>query len=321
MIKKCIVLFIIFLFAACSFFTADQPKDITAETQDLSGKSEPIGKQQTPQNLNKVMADMVPDGWERVDDILEFTPENLYEHINGNAELYLAYDVVKLTFASYANSADASEFFDIFVYDMGSAVNAYGIFTIERFDGEPSVDLGRMAYQSNGNIFIWKGSYYIQIIASDATEKLRETGMRMARNITDALVDNEEKVWGLIALPSENLVPHSIKYFRVDAMGLDFMNNTYTAEYQNDDARLRMFVSPQTDVTAAKSLIDQYMAYVNQYGKGIEKVSIDGIDLVLCNMGNRYNIIFQKNNLAGGILSSEDKTIGLKLAAMLWKQL
>jgi hypothetical protein len=256
-----------------------------------------------------------------IDKVLEFTPENLYEHINGNAELYLAYDVVKLTFANFQNTDNASEFLDVFIYDMGSPQNAFGIFSVERYENEPPVNLGRMAYQSGGSYFIWKGQYYIQIIASDDTDTLRKTGLDMASKISTALKDTGESVWGLSAFPRENLIPESIKFFLVDAMGLNFMGNTYTADYQKNGSRQKIFISRQSSPASAGNIIVKYADYVQKYGKGTEKLTIDGVELMSCNMGGRYDIVFQKGNLVCGVLSVKNQQDALKAAADLSEQI
>ena len=325
--KKLLVFIILVMVSACSQNTFNKqptasPDKITMPSK-ISDKIGPSNVNQTSksQNMVEIASGLVPDNWALVEKVLEFTPENLYEHINGNAELYLAYDVVHLTFGSYLNSSNPNEFIDIFIYDMGSPTNAFGIFSVERFEGEPRVNLGRIAYQSSGSYFIWKGQYYIQVIASDDTEKLRQIGLDMATKTSHALNDSGESVWGLSAFPPEHLIPESIKFFLVDAMGLNFMKNTYTADYQKNGSRLKVFISQQSSLESARTIISQYAEYVQKYGKGIEKLTTDGIDLMACDMGEHYDVIFQKGQLTGGVLSVRDRSIAFKAAMDLWNQI
>lgn len=275
----------------------------------------------TDQRIAETMVRFVPEGWELLDTVLEFSPGTLYEHINGNAELYLAYSVVKLTFASYINPGNAGQFLDLFVYDMGTPTQAFGIFSVERYSGEPPVDLGRVAYRSNASYFIWKGRYYIQIVASESNEDLQRIGLKLAQKTTDAVTDTGEPVWGRSALPRKNRIPESMKFFLVDAMGLDFMTHTYTADYQIGDHRLRAFLSRQPSAEAARTVVTRYREYADKYGRGVSNEKVDGIDLVSCDMGKRYDVVFQRENLIGGILSAKDKSIASRAAADLWKQL
>lgn len=287
----------------------------------VSPSSTPRASNPEPKELPETVAALVPDGWELADPVAEFTPETLYEKINGNAELYLAYDVVKLTFATFINTDNSGQFIDVFIYDMGTPTNGFGIYSVERFEGEPPIGLGRAAYRSGANYFIWKGQYYIQIVASESTETFRKIGSALAERIAKALIDTGEPVRGLSALPKKDRIDESVKFFLVDAMGLDFMKRTYTADYNKNGLRVRAFLSQQPSVESARSIIAQYGEYAGKYGDGVENVAIDGIDLSVCDMGSRYDIVFQKGPFAAGVLSVKDRSLALKAAIDLWKQL
>jgi len=249
----------------------------------------------TSQNLTEIIVRLTPKGWEVFDEVKQFTPENLYEKINGRAEFFIAYDIIRMTFASFSNR--------------------------ERSQGESSLELRRASYRSDANYYIWKGQYYIKIIASDASGQLQRIGMELARKVTDFLVDSGERVWGLTTLPLADRVPESVKYFKVDAMGLDFMQNTYTAQYRKFDTLVTVFLSRQASPDSAQSTMDQYAEYAKQYGKGIDHLKIDGLEFVSCDMGRNYDVIFQKGPLMGGVLSVEDQSLALRVASELRRQL
>ena len=161
---------------------------------------------------------LAPEGWELYDEVLRFTAENLYEKINGRAEFYLAYDMIEMTFAGYENSHDDGQFIDISVYDMGTSTHAFGVFSTERSHEASPLELGRGAYRSGANYYIWKGQYYIQIVSSDTTDELQRIGKDVAQKTTGLVSDSGDPVWGLNALPEKDRVPGSERYFLVDAM-------------------------------------------------------------------------------------------------------
>ena len=272
-------------------------------------------------DLSETVAAFAPDGWQLASDVSEFTAENLYEQINGRAELYLSYDVARLTFAGFEDAAGPRRFVDLSIYDMGSPTNAFGIFSVERSRDEPSVDLGRAGYRSGANYYVWKGQYYIQVIASDATDLMQQVGFDLARQATDLLDETGEPVWGLTAMPQDGLVPDSIRYFKVDAMSLDFLSNTYTAEYRHGDDVVTVFLSRQDSVQAAKDVVNRYIEFAEQYGQGSERVSGDDVAFVVCSMDDAYDVIFQKGLLIGGVTSVDDRSLAVKAAGTLWRQL
>lgn len=275
----------------------------------------------TTQSLSVKVADLAPEGWEIYDKVLRFTAENLYEHIDGRAEFYLAYDMIGMTFVSFEKGTDNGHFIHLSIYDMGTPTNAFGVFSGERSKGVPALDLGRDAYRSGANYYIWKGRYYTQIIASDNTDELRRIGMDIARKVTDFLSDSGEPVWGLNALPRVDRVPNSVQYFLVDAMGLDFMQNTYMAQYAKVNTLVTTFLSQRDSRESARATVARYVEHAGRYGVGVKPLTVDGVKLVLCDMGGNYDVVFQKGRLVGGVSAVEDQDLAVRAAIDLWRQL
>lgn len=285
------------------------------DTQEKPSASEAASE---PNNRSDLLVRLVPEGFAIYDQVSLFTADNLYEHINGRAELYLAYDVISLTTATYEDRTDISRFIELSIYDMGDPTNAFGIFSVERYQGEPPLDLGRMSYRSDANAYVWKGRYYITIVTSDSTDKFQLISLDLARKVTASLIDTGEPVWGLSALPQDHLIPDSVQYFKVDAMGLDFMQNIYTAEYRKGEITIKAFLTQQTSPNAALDLVERYAEYSQEYGQGYKRMKKDGVEFVLCDMSSTFDIIFQKNRLVFGVISVEDQDIALEMAFDLW---
>ncbi len=268
------------------------------------------------QSLPKVMTGLTPADWELYEQVKRFKPVDLYEQINGAAELYLAYGVKELTFASYISRKDTNFYLDLSVFDMGNPTNAFGIFSVERFSSGPTIELGRDAYQSEANFFIWHGQYYLKIVSSDHTKDLENLGLEIGRNLTRFLPDSGQTVWGLVNLPQAGLIKDTMKYFRVDAMGLDFMNNTYTARYQTEGAEIQTFVSWHDSSTEAMATLRNYEEYAAKYGKGCLNRKVNGTDIFLCDMKGDFDAVFSKGALVGGVSSVKDGDLAVKAAAI-----
>ena len=155
-----------------------------------------------PQNLAEMVTGLTPGGWKIYDRIRRFTPENLYNLIDGGAELYLAYDMVKMTFAIFEKNADTGTYIELSIYDMGTPTNAFGVFSAERSESLPSLSLGRAGYRSGASYYIWQGQHYVTIMASDSTEELERIGLGLARKAMAFLPDSGEPVWGMTTCPS-----------------------------------------------------------------------------------------------------------------------
>ena len=296
---------LLLLLTACFIVTCSNKPPANPETDQTSDI----------QKLSDRIAGLTPEGWELFDRVKIFTAENLYEHINGRAELYLAYDVKSLTTATFEKKSDIEEFIELSIYDMDTTTNAFGIFSVERSQDEAALDLGRESYCSGSSIFIWKGTFYITIVASD---KLLRLSLDLAQKVMAFLSDSGEPVWGLSALPQKKRVPDSVKYFKVDALGLDFMHNTYTAKYRKNDVEITVFLSQQSSSESARDSVARYSSYAAQYGRGSLKLKKDSVEFVLCDMDGSFDVIFQKGRLVGGVQSVTKRSTALEAAAELW---
>ena len=272
-------------------------------------------------SLPVMVAGYTPKGWRIFDEVKQFTPENLYEQINGRAAFFLSYDMIRMTYVRFVNSDETTQFINLSIYDMGTPTNAFGVFSAERSQGESSLELGRAGYRSDANYFIWKGQYYIRIISSEAADAFQRIGIDLAQKVTDFLLDSGEQVWGLTALPLTDRMPESVQYFKVDAMGLDFMRNTYTATYRKGNTLVTAFLSQLDSAESAQTKVVRYAAYARKYGKGIDRLKAGEVELVSCDMGGSYDVVYQKGRLIGGVSYVEDRGLAIRVAIEMWEKL
>lgn len=263
------------------------------------------------------IAELTPDGWSLADRVAAFSAENLYERIDGRAELYLSYDVVSLTTATFEKEGELGEFIELSVYDMGSAMNGFGIFSVERFSGEPPLELGGISYLSEANVYVWKGRFYVVVVSSEATDEMRKSSLKMAEEAVEALPDSGETIWGLSAFPPEALIEDSIQYYNVDAMGLDFMGKTFTAKYRHEDGELSAFLTLKDTEGEAAEAVKRYAEHAEKYGQGFEEHSLGGVPAVLCDMEGVFDVVFQKGRFVGGVTSVANPDTAITFAERL----
>ncbi|MDZ4859150.1 MAG: DUF6599 family protein [Candidatus Hydrogenedentes bacterium] len=211
-----------------------------------------------------------PKGWKRAGAVERYVPENMYDKINGRSELYMAYDVIGLTFVSFANDTKESDLIDIYLYDMGTAHNAFGVFSVERGGDEKPVELGRAAYRTGADLIFWKGRYYATMLGPRDAENTDALLLSVGNALAARLEDSPEKLWGPGVLPAKNRVETSIQYFLVDALSLDFLRDTFTAVYADGDEKYKVFVSRQTDAATAKVTHEKYVDYLTKYADNVE---------------------------------------------------
>ncbi len=161
-----------------------------------------------PHDMKSLFPDAISD-WKMTEEY-SYSPENLYDYINGGAELYLSYGFEALMSRSYEQEGQPDIIIDIF--DMGRSENAFGVFSYSRELVDSA--FGQGSQYTAGLLLFWKGPYYVSILASPETPETREAVFEAA-----GYIDRNIKQTGPLPklvklLPAENLHEKSIRYFR-----------------------------------------------------------------------------------------------------------
>ncbi|MEE4310375.1 MAG: DUF6599 family protein [candidate division KSB1 bacterium] len=155
---------------------------------------------------------VLPDailGWTASGEEVSYGRENLYEYINGGAELYLSYGFNSLTSRTYHKENQPDIVVDVF--DMGAPRSAYGVFTFSREEVDDR--FGQGSQYTQGLLLFWKGQYYVSILASPETDASREAVFSLADRIC-ASIAREGAVPDVVhLLPREGLRESSVRYF------------------------------------------------------------------------------------------------------------
>ena len=96
--------------------------------------------------------------------------DNLYDYINGGAELYLSYGFNKVINRTYLRPEQPDIVVDLF--DMGTSQNAYGVFShsMETVDAA----YGQGSQYSEGLLLFWKDRYYVSIMSYPETTESKK---------------------------------------------------------------------------------------------------------------------------------------------------
>jgi hypothetical protein len=150
------------------------------------------------------------DGWKatRKDGI--YGRDNLYDYINGGAELYLSYGFQKAVNRTYERSDQPNIMVDLF--DMGTSKNAYGVFSHSMETVETTY--GQGSQYSEGLLLFWKDRYYLSIMSYPETPESKKALLKLGSKIETAIKGEGPLPDILDLLPQDYLIPESIRYFR-----------------------------------------------------------------------------------------------------------
>ncbi len=258
---------------------------------------------------------IAPASWSQYGTTEFFTADTLYEKINGRAEQYLAYEVATLECASFAN--DSGQYVDVYLYTMQSALNAFGIYSVERSPDGVSLSIADRSYRSGTGIFLWQGDHYAQIIGSDGTATVSKTVDDIATRIAGDLAPASVPPWGLALLPKAGMVTGSTQFYRKDALGLDYLPETFLARYAAAEEPVTLFISRAENETNAGAVLDSYREYAEMFGQAPEETD----RIWVCDLGGVFDAVFDRGIYIGGTTAVPNRNLAIERARALLSHL
>ncbi len=212
------------------------------------------------------------DGWTATEKPRSFFPDTLYEYIDGAAESYIGYDFRELAVAEFARTGTTASL-TLEIYDMGSGLDAFGIYSAERFPDNGTVDIGTHGYIEGEALNFIAGTDYVKLLCfngGDATASILET---VARKVAAAAGTKGAIPAAFSVFPKEGLVPNSEKYIRRNVMGFDFLNDGYLVSYKAEGAEFEGFVIEPGPGQAPAALMTRLLEFFAGDGQSIETLT------------------------------------------------
>ena len=203
-----------------------------------------------------------------------FGPETLSDKIDGKAELYLASGFKEMSCRSFSQGGSGGAHVEVFVYDMGSAPNAYAVFSGQRRSGSPSLALTANAYAAANALFFTQGKFYVEIVADRAGETMQKSLQAYATALL-AKLPAEGKAKDQAALfPKEGLARDTVRLCSADAFGCEGLNNMLTGEYSLKAGKATAFVQESDTPEKAQAEANRYLDFLT--ANGYQKVQAPG---------------------------------------------
>jgi hypothetical protein len=153
-----------------------------------------------------------PKGWIESGAPQIYNRQNLFDYIDGGAEVYLAYDFQKLVVQEYIPETQDSlgeNSITVEIWQMKSSADAYGVFSLDQ-EGE-RVRIGQNGVYSDGFLRFWKDVFFVKILAMGGSSK--ETILNLGNQFDKKIKKEGELPQLIFALPSDNLVAGSVRFF------------------------------------------------------------------------------------------------------------
>ncbi len=257
------------------------------------------------------------DGWEIAEEPEIFNPDNLYEYIDGAAELYLTYDFKELLVAQYKHKQGKANV-SIEIYDMKTVENAFGIYGAERYPDNHFVTIGIQGYAEEDSLNFFSGHYYIKMICFDGGDEAGSYLKSLAGSVVSRMKDKGDFPQLVKVFPKEGLIPNSEKFSLRNFLGYSFLSHGYAAEYKLGTLAFDAFIIQAPDHAGAEEMVKKFLA--RKEGQPVEKTAL-GIVIKDKYYHNIYIAVVK--NMICGVMKIKDgsETVGLdylkRLAAAL----
>jgi hypothetical protein len=198
------------------------------------------------------------DGWELNKGELIYTPDNLWDIINGAADAYLSYDFQKLYTAEYVDNQDRR--IRAYIFEHSNPTNSFGIYSQERSEDYEFNDTGAQGFKSGDAYYFISGPYYVQLTASgsDMSDPLE----RLAQQMEKSLNQNNELPGELKMFPEKGKVKLSEKYIATSFLGYGFLHSAFVANYRNGDNTFQIFIVNPENAEETGNILNNYLDFV-----------------------------------------------------------
>jgi hypothetical protein len=211
----------------------------------------------------------LPEGWALVHGPQTYTRKTLFEHINGQAELFFKYGFQKSIFAIYQNKKSREDQIEVDIYDMGNVVHAFGIFSRFRNEDRPG-GFGLDSFLDDHSALFYKGKYFAMFYATESTpEVLRQFSKLISSRVSDPSPPPQE----ISYFPKNGLKPGSIQYFPEGLLGHQFLKRGFQGIYMEkvegkaEDKEFKLFLATYKDSQEAMNALKIYKEDLSKKGK------------------------------------------------------
>jgi len=204
--------------------------------------------------------------WKAAEAARSYDPASLFEYIDGAAEAYIGYDFKELLVADYQHASSKATL-TAELYDMGTVLNAFGIYGAERFPQSRFLPIGIQGYVEEGSLNFLAGRYYVKLMCYEAGDKAEALLTSYAGALASRIGDPGAFPAILRAFAGDGLVANSEKYVARNFMGFKFLSRGFTAAFKRDGQEYEVFVVDSRTADEAEAMLKQLADHFASSGK------------------------------------------------------
>jgi len=324
-----ICLIAIFILIAIALFLKQSDTDMSRFGIDSTAVGLPSQLPEADKQDEPALASLVPQGFNTLSKLEVYTPDNLYEKIDGKAPLYIEAGFVKLLTQRFISEADQDMWIELFVYDMTTTRNAFSVYSVQKRADVQTLSLENPShhYRTANGLYFVHGKYYVELIGSSESAELSDATAAVCSKVVGEIPpedDSKTLQANLDLFPAENIVPGSYRLYLANAFGYEGLTDTFTSQYKLGDETITAFFSKRSGPKDAQALADSYYTFLidnDATVKPATNATLKSIDARVLDFYGTTEIVFAVGPFAGGIHEAENQDAAEKLAAVLINKL
>ncbi|MBI5585983.1 MAG: hypothetical protein HY892_19400 [Deltaproteobacteria bacterium] len=260
-------------------------------------------------------------GWILEGPVKNYTPDDLFEYINGEAELYLQHGFKDLVSGFYLNDRNDKQGLSADIYRLASPLEAFGLYSRYRGRGVRIVEIGLEGFISAAQMMFCQGRYFVQLNASGTASLEARVFLALARAISAGLPDPPAAIRELEYLKIDGFIPGSQRYVPAGVLGYPFFNKGLMAQVLQEDRPVRIFILLGDSQEEAGRALSDYEQALRE--KGIPLKKHKGVaGEILCGRDPLYNglCLQVREKFVLGVVDLPDPERGLPLIQQLQKR-
>lgn len=205
-------------------------------------------------------------GWMIEGTIARYTKDTLYEHINGESELYFPYGFSRADSARYISPKDPKVSIVADVYHMGSILDAFGIFSNYRQADAETVAIGSGGTVSEAQIMFYQGKYFIRLNVSGTLSLDRDVLVACAKAVSARVPGGNSPPPETKLLSITDISPATVRYFPESVLGYRVFPRGFVAGSPALGEDAKIFLILCTSEAEARETMQRYRAMVEKEG-------------------------------------------------------
>ncbi len=199
--------------------------------------------------------------WQKnlVDEV--YTPDDLWDYINGAAGGYLSQEFIDLHMAEYTSGKLSLK---AEIYQHSDPVHAFGIYTQERYSGYDFNNIGAEGYTTGSSLNFVNDNFYVKIYSDSEEQKVLEKIRELAVLISDRINSHPALPEALQVFPAENKIPYSDAFISGSFLGHDFLKAVFLVKYQDKQEKYSLFFIEQESREASLQMLMEYLNFTKQ---------------------------------------------------------